>query len=166
MSHNAADPVKLNNVCRTKLKLPYQTYSDAALLPAHEWCDAWIRPEVSSVSPSSEPTLETSALYSGQITSPCSSVDRTNHLQKKDCLYLFDCTPHPHPLKTLFKEESRKNVKTSNLIFFPKYAYFSHRKSLCLDLIPTLLKVSCSFTPFAIKLVFLHVDPSSPWNFK
>ena len=32
VSHNAADPVKLNDVCRTKLKLPYQTDSDATLL--------------------------------------------------------------------------------------------------------------------------------------
>ena len=33
VSHNAADPVELNDVCRTKLKLRYQTDSDAALLP-------------------------------------------------------------------------------------------------------------------------------------
>ena len=52
VSHNAADPVELNDVCRTKLKLPYQTDSDAALLPdlihqlgsAHEWSGVWIRP--------------------------------------------------------------------------------------------------------------------------
>ena len=45
VSHNAAGPVELNDVCRTKLKLPYQTDSDAVLLPnlihqlgsAHEW---------------------------------------------------------------------------------------------------------------------------------
>ena len=51
-SHNAAGPVELNDVCRTKLKLPYQTDSDAALLPnlihqlgsAHEWSGVWIRP--------------------------------------------------------------------------------------------------------------------------
>ena len=49
VSHNAADPV-----CRTKFKLPYQTDSDAALLPdlihqlgsAHEWNGVWIRPEI------------------------------------------------------------------------------------------------------------------------
>ena len=34
VSHNAADPVELNDVCRTKLKLPYQTDSDAALFSA------------------------------------------------------------------------------------------------------------------------------------
>ena len=53
VSHNAADPVELNDVCRTKLKLPYQTDSDAALLPdlihqlgsAHEWSGVWIRPK-------------------------------------------------------------------------------------------------------------------------
>ena len=52
VSHNAVDSVELNDVCRTKLKLQYQTHSDAALLPdlihqlgsAHEWSDAWIRP--------------------------------------------------------------------------------------------------------------------------
>ena len=33
MLHNAADVVELSDVCRTKLKLPYQTDSDAALLP-------------------------------------------------------------------------------------------------------------------------------------
>ena len=52
VSHNAADPVELNDVCRTKLKLSYQTDSDAALLPdlihqlgsAHEWSGVWIRP--------------------------------------------------------------------------------------------------------------------------
>ena len=33
VSHNAAVLVELNDVCRTKLKLPYQTDSDAALLP-------------------------------------------------------------------------------------------------------------------------------------
>ena len=32
VSHNAADPVELNYVCRTKVKLPCQTDSDAALL--------------------------------------------------------------------------------------------------------------------------------------
>ena len=54
VSHNAADPVELNDVCRTKLKLPYQTDSDAALLPdlihqlgsAHEWSGVWIRPKL------------------------------------------------------------------------------------------------------------------------
>ena len=54
VSHNAAGPVELNNVCRTKLKLPYQTDLDAALLPnlihqlgsAHEWSGVWIRPEL------------------------------------------------------------------------------------------------------------------------
>ena len=53
VSHNAAGPVELNDVCRTKLKLPYQTDSDAALLPnlihqlgsAHEWSGVWIRPK-------------------------------------------------------------------------------------------------------------------------
>ena len=34
VSHNAVDPVELNDVCRTKLKLPYQTDSDAALFSA------------------------------------------------------------------------------------------------------------------------------------
>ena len=55
VSHNAAGPVELNDVCRTKLKLPYQTDSDAALLPnlihqlgsAHEWSGVWIRPDIS-----------------------------------------------------------------------------------------------------------------------
>ena len=50
VSHNAADPVELNDLCRTKLKLPYQTDLDAALLPdvihqlgsAHEWRGVWI----------------------------------------------------------------------------------------------------------------------------
>lgn len=28
VSHNAADPVELNDVCHTKLKLPYQTDSE------------------------------------------------------------------------------------------------------------------------------------------
>ena len=54
VSHNAADPVELNDVCRTKLKLPYQTDPDAALLPdlihqlgsAHEWSGVWIRPKL------------------------------------------------------------------------------------------------------------------------
>ena len=54
VSHNAAGPVELNDVCRTKLKLPYQTDSDAVLLPnlihqlgsAHEWSGVWIRPEL------------------------------------------------------------------------------------------------------------------------
>ena len=32
-SHNAADPVEVNKVCRIKLKVPYQTDSDIALLP-------------------------------------------------------------------------------------------------------------------------------------
>ena len=32
VSHNAVDSVELNDVCRTKLKLQYQTHSDAALL--------------------------------------------------------------------------------------------------------------------------------------
>ena len=53
VSHNAAGPVELNDVCRTKLKLPYLTYSDATLLPnlihqlgsAHEWSGVWIRPK-------------------------------------------------------------------------------------------------------------------------
>ena len=57
VSHNAAGPVELNDVCRTKLKLPYQTDSDAALLPnlihqlgsAHEWSGVWIRPKIGSV---------------------------------------------------------------------------------------------------------------------
>ena len=31
--HYAADPVELNDACRTKLKLPNQTDSDATLLP-------------------------------------------------------------------------------------------------------------------------------------
>ena len=52
VSHNVAGPVKLNDVCRTKLKLPYQTDSDAALLlnlihqlgSAHEWSGIWISP--------------------------------------------------------------------------------------------------------------------------
>ena len=52
VSHYAAGPVELDDVCRTKLKLPYQTDSDAALLPnlihqlgsAHEWSGVWIRP--------------------------------------------------------------------------------------------------------------------------
>ena len=50
VSHNAAEPVELNDVCRTKLKLKDQTDSDAALLPnlihqigsAHEWSGVWI----------------------------------------------------------------------------------------------------------------------------
>ena len=54
VSHNAAGPVELNDVCRTKLKLSYQTDSDAALLPnlihqlgsAHEWSGVWIRPKL------------------------------------------------------------------------------------------------------------------------
>ena len=53
VSHYAAGPVELDDVCRTKLKLPYQTDSDAALLPnlihqlgsAHEWSGVWIRPD-------------------------------------------------------------------------------------------------------------------------
>ena len=53
VSHNAAAPIELNDLCRTKLKLPYQTYSDAVLLPdlfhqlgsAHEWSGVWIRPQ-------------------------------------------------------------------------------------------------------------------------
>ena len=53
VSHYAAGPVELDDVCRTKLKLPYQTDSDAALLPnlihqlgsAHEWSGVWIRPK-------------------------------------------------------------------------------------------------------------------------
>ena len=57
VSHNAAGPVELNDVCRTKLKLPYQTDSDAALLPnlihqlgsAHEWSGVWIRPSAPKV---------------------------------------------------------------------------------------------------------------------
>ena len=52
VSHNAADPVELNDLCHSKLKLPCQTDSDAALLPdlihqlglAHEWSGVWIRP--------------------------------------------------------------------------------------------------------------------------
>ena len=32
MSHTAAEPVEFNDVCLTKLKLPYQTDSDPALL--------------------------------------------------------------------------------------------------------------------------------------
>ena len=55
VSHYAAGPVELDDVCRTKLKLPYQTDSDAALLPnlihqlgsAHEWSGVWIRPKKS-----------------------------------------------------------------------------------------------------------------------
>ena len=58
VSHNAAGPIELNDVCRTKLKLPYQTDSDAALLPnlihqlgsAHEWSGVWIRPKVNTKS--------------------------------------------------------------------------------------------------------------------
>ena len=54
VSHYAAGPVELDDVCRTKLKLPYQTDSDAALLPnlihqlgsAHEWSGVWIRPKI------------------------------------------------------------------------------------------------------------------------
>ena len=54
VSHNAAGPVELNDVCRTKLKLSYQTDSDAALIlpnlihqldSAHEWSGVWIRPK-------------------------------------------------------------------------------------------------------------------------
>ena len=53
VSHYAAGPVELDDVCRTKLKLPYQTDSDAALLPnlihqlgsAHEWSGVWTRPK-------------------------------------------------------------------------------------------------------------------------
>ena len=53
--HNVAGPVKLNDVCHTKLKLLYQTDSDAALLPnlihqlgsAHEWSSVWIGPQAS-----------------------------------------------------------------------------------------------------------------------
>ena len=53
VSHYAAGPVELDDVCRTKLKLPYQTDSDAALLlnlihqlgSAHEWSGVWIRPQ-------------------------------------------------------------------------------------------------------------------------
>ena len=54
VSHNAADPVKLNDLFHTKLKLPDQTDQDAALLPdlihqlgsAHEWSGLWIRPQI------------------------------------------------------------------------------------------------------------------------
>ena len=53
VSHNAADAFELNDVCCTKLKVPYQTDSDAALLSdlihqlgsAHEWSGVWIRPK-------------------------------------------------------------------------------------------------------------------------
>ena len=53
VSQNAAAPVELSDLCRTKLKLPYQTDSVAALLPdlfhqlgsAHEWSGVWIRPQ-------------------------------------------------------------------------------------------------------------------------
>ena len=33
VSHNGADLVEINGVCRTKLKLPHQTDSNADLLP-------------------------------------------------------------------------------------------------------------------------------------
>ena len=57
VSHYAAGPVELDDVCRTKLKLPYQTDSDAALLPnlihqlgsAHEWSGVWIRPQIAEL---------------------------------------------------------------------------------------------------------------------
>ena len=52
-SESAAAPVSHNAAGPAKLKLPYQTDSDAALLPnlihqlgsAHEWSGVWIRPE-------------------------------------------------------------------------------------------------------------------------
>ena len=55
MPHSAADPAELNVVCRTLLKLPDQTDSNAALLPyfihqlgsAHEWRGVWNGPKVS-----------------------------------------------------------------------------------------------------------------------
>ena len=57
VSHYAAGPVELDDVCRTKLKLSYQTDSDAALLPnlihqlgsAHEWSGVWIRPKFRTI---------------------------------------------------------------------------------------------------------------------
>ena len=44
-SHNAAGPVELNDVCRTKLKLPYLIHQ---LGSAHEWSGVWIRPYFSN----------------------------------------------------------------------------------------------------------------------
>ena len=54
MPHSAADPAEPNVVCRTKLKLPDQTDSNAALLPylihqlgsAHEWGGVWNGPKI------------------------------------------------------------------------------------------------------------------------
>jgi len=48
-SHSAGDPAEFNVVCRTKLNLPNQTDSNAALLlylthqlgSAHEWSSVW-----------------------------------------------------------------------------------------------------------------------------
>ena len=56
MPHSAADPAEPNVVCRTKLKLPDQTDSNAALLPylihqlgsAHEWSGVWNGPYIST----------------------------------------------------------------------------------------------------------------------
>ena len=69
MQHSAADPAEPNVVCvvcRTKLKLPDQTDSNAALLPylihqlgsAHEWSGVWngpLSPEFGTTSGSELP---------------------------------------------------------------------------------------------------------------
>jgi len=52
-SEGATDPAEFNVVCRTKLNLPSQTDSNAALLPylthqlrsAHEWSGVWNGPD-------------------------------------------------------------------------------------------------------------------------
>ena len=87
VSHYAAGPVELDDVCRTKLKLPYQTDSDAALLPnlihqlgsAHEWSGVWIRPCGKSVT--FQPLFVTTALEF-YINSTLALVSRTleNHV--------------------------------------------------------------------------------------
>jgi len=60
-SHSATDPAKFNVVCHTKLNLPNQTDSNAALLPylthqlgsAHEWSGAWNGPNIFLCKPNS-----------------------------------------------------------------------------------------------------------------
>ena len=82
VSHNAAGPVELNDVCRTKLKLPYQTDSDAALLPnlihqlgsAHEWSGVWIRPK-------SPRTIYRSSDFSLSLISSCNITGEVNMLR-------------------------------------------------------------------------------------
>ena len=52
MLHSMTDPAKFNVVCHTKLNLPNQSDSNAALLPyltrqlgsAHEWSSVWNGP--------------------------------------------------------------------------------------------------------------------------